>query len=267
MIRFQQTFGAHAGRALDFDVDLIRIGRMPDSDIVFNATADLDASGRHAEVRREAGAFVLIDVGSRNGTYVNGQQIQRHILVMGDEIECGPGGPRLRVELLPGTGAAPARPDAATMAATPIGGGGTTPGDAPTMLASAPPAAGFVGPTPAPGGATPPWGPAPAPTPGPPIVQPLPTRPPPGPVPQGFAPPVQPLPPPPGVPNFGPGGPMGPAPRKYGERTVGLMIQSAVDQSKGSGNRGLILGIALGCAGLFLLAATAAVLVFIFFGR
>lgn len=56
-------------------------------------------------------------------------------------------------------------------------------------------------------------------------------------------------------------------PRKYGERTVGLMIQSAVEQSKSSGNGGLILGLALGCVGLLALAVVAAALIFVFLAR
>src|SRR5690606_9298857 len=58
-----------------------------------------DASGNHAEIRREGGRYVLVDVGSRNGTLVNGRPIQRHVLEGGEEIEFGTGGPRVRVEI------------------------------------------------------------------------------------------------------------------------------------------------------------------------
>ncbi len=142
LIRLQQTFGAHTGRSYAFQKAVVRIGRMPDSDVVFDAHADLDASGRHAELRHEGSAWVLVDVGSRNGTFVNGQRIQRHSIAHGDEIEFGPGGPRLTVELsapaapsVAPPGGMPARPDAATMASSPTPEVGSRP-DAPTMGAT-----------------------------------------------------------------------------------------------------------------------------------
>jgi pSer/pThr/pTyr-binding forkhead associated (FHA) protein len=47
-------------------------GRHPDSDIFLD---DVTVSRRHAEFRREGGGFVVHDVGSLNGTYVNRQRI------------------------------------------------------------------------------------------------------------------------------------------------------------------------------------------------
>jgi pSer/pThr/pTyr-binding forkhead associated (FHA) protein len=116
-IRFHQTFGAHAGRVRELDQDVITFGRLPTSDIAFDAHADLDASGNHAELRHEGGVWVLRDVGSRNGTLVRGKPIQRHEVADGDEIEFGTGGPRVKVELV-----TPAKPitAAGTLPATPI---------------------------------------------------------------------------------------------------------------------------------------------------
>jgi FHA domain len=107
-IRLQQTFGAHAGRVREFDQTVIRIGRLPTNDVAFDPHADLDASGNHAEIRKEARGYVLVDVGSRNGTLVNGQTVQTYALRGGEEIEFGTGGPRIRVELPAGAVAAPA---------------------------------------------------------------------------------------------------------------------------------------------------------------
>jgi hypothetical protein len=45
MIRLRQTKGADRGREFEFEQDLIRIGRMPDSDVNFDPEVDLDASG------------------------------------------------------------------------------------------------------------------------------------------------------------------------------------------------------------------------------
>jgi hypothetical protein len=48
-----------------------------------------DASRRHAEIVAVASGHVLRDLGSTNGTYVNGQRIQEHPLRTGDRIEIG----------------------------------------------------------------------------------------------------------------------------------------------------------------------------------
>src|SRR5207248_6489631 len=45
----------------------VRIGRAPDNDIVID---DPTVSGAHAELRDEAGHWVVTDLGSTNGTYV-----------------------------------------------------------------------------------------------------------------------------------------------------------------------------------------------------
>jgi predicted component of type VI protein secretion system len=97
MIRLRQIKGADSGREFEFDQDLIRIGRMPDSDVNFDPEVDLDASGRHAEIRNEDGRYLLIDTGSRNGTWLNGRRIKHAALDSGDEIELGRGGPKLEI--------------------------------------------------------------------------------------------------------------------------------------------------------------------------
>lgn len=102
MIRLRQTKGADSGRELEFDQDVIRIGRMPDSDVNFDPEVDLDASGRHAEIRSEDERYLLIDAGSRNGTWLNGQRVKHAALRPGDEIELGRGGPKLKVQAMQG---------------------------------------------------------------------------------------------------------------------------------------------------------------------
>ncbi len=97
MIRLRQIKGADAGRELEFEQDLIRIGRMPDSDLNFDPEVDLDASGRHAEIRNKDGSYLLVDTGSRNGTWLNGHRIKQAALGDGDEIEFGRGGPRVLI--------------------------------------------------------------------------------------------------------------------------------------------------------------------------
>lgn len=235
MIRFHQTFGAHAGRTYEFDQDLVRFGRQPDCEVAFDPQADLDASGRHAEVRREGGQYIVVDSGSRNGTWVNGHRVQTAGLSTGDEVEFGHGGPRVRVELVHFQSSAmmtgpmtPAGPGQPTGAATPIPVGYLTP-PGPALDASGPTMAG----TPIPGGrglktpagfsaaVTPLQGGFPGSVPAAPHA------------PGGAMPPPADLPP---LQSGGAGGPApGGGPRAYGEKTVGMMIQSAVSQARADG--------------------------------
>ncbi len=107
MIRLVQEFGAHAGRQLSFDKPHVRVGRAPDSDVVFDAHTDLDASARHCEIALVDQEWFVVDAGSRNGTFVNAVRVQRQGLKHGDVIGCGLNGPRLRVEFSPASVTAP----------------------------------------------------------------------------------------------------------------------------------------------------------------
>jgi len=62
------------------------LGRLPESDIVLN---DPNVSRRHAEFRRTADGVVVTDLGSTNGTRVNGDPVREQLLVSGDEITVG----------------------------------------------------------------------------------------------------------------------------------------------------------------------------------
>jgi hypothetical protein len=62
------------------------IGRMSTSDVVL---ADSNVSRRHAELRRDNDDWVLIDLGSTNGTLVNGKLAREHRLSDGDKLSFG----------------------------------------------------------------------------------------------------------------------------------------------------------------------------------
>jgi hypothetical protein len=64
----------------------VTIGRLPESTIV---VGDPNASRRHAELRRIGNDVVLVDLGSTNGTRVNGASIGERVLEDGDEITIG----------------------------------------------------------------------------------------------------------------------------------------------------------------------------------
>ncbi|MFD8544082.1 FHA domain-containing protein [Streptomyces sp. NPDC059649] len=63
-----------------------RIGRAPDNDLVVD---DLSVSRRHAELRAGPEGFEIIDLGSHNGTYLNGQPVDRAPLIPGDIVGIG----------------------------------------------------------------------------------------------------------------------------------------------------------------------------------
>jgi FHA domain/Trypsin-like peptidase domain len=97
-LKVVHTFGHQAGLVQTLDKDVVRFGRAPDGDVVFDPEYDRDASGQHAEARREGAAWVIVDRGSRNGTFVNGERVERRGLRSGDEVMFGGKGPRVRLE-------------------------------------------------------------------------------------------------------------------------------------------------------------------------
>jgi len=73
-------------RTFHLSAAVTTIGRLPDCDVVI---ADPGASRRHAEVRNQEGAWLLADLGSTNGTLVNGAMAASHVLQEGDRITIG----------------------------------------------------------------------------------------------------------------------------------------------------------------------------------
>lgn len=74
------------GRRVSVGDDPVCIGRMPECEVMLS---DQNVSRRHAEVRRQGGEFVVVDLGSTNGTRVNGSGVKERRLVDGDEITVG----------------------------------------------------------------------------------------------------------------------------------------------------------------------------------
>jgi ABC transport system ATP-binding/permease protein len=66
---------------------VVKIGRRPDNDIVL---ADLGVSKLHAELRMSpTGRYQILDLGSHNGTYVNGNQVNQAELTENDIVSIG----------------------------------------------------------------------------------------------------------------------------------------------------------------------------------
>lgn len=81
------------GQRFVLDAEPVRIGRHPESEVLLS---DPKASRHHAEIRPHGDGFVLTDLGSTNGTRVNGVAVREHVLVDGDELAFG--GTHLRFE-------------------------------------------------------------------------------------------------------------------------------------------------------------------------
>jgi len=78
--------GPNTGARFLLDADQVSTGRHPDSDIFLD---DVTVSRTHATFRREGDDFIVQDVGSLNGTYVNRERIEEATLKTGDEVQIG----------------------------------------------------------------------------------------------------------------------------------------------------------------------------------
>lgn len=74
------------GKRVPLGEEPARIGRMPDCAI---SLSDTQVSRHHAEVRPGGGAYRIVDLGSTNGTLLNGVVVSDRALADGDEISIG----------------------------------------------------------------------------------------------------------------------------------------------------------------------------------
>lgn len=107
--------GPEPGKTIEIGDRAITIGRVDECDVVITSPG---VSRQHVRIERRGGGLVLTDLGSSNGTYVNGQRIGEPTeLFNGDQIRLG-----RSVELLytaPATAAAPATSGTATVTEMP----------------------------------------------------------------------------------------------------------------------------------------------------
>ena len=65
----------------------LRIGRVPENDVVLS---DINVSRHHAELRKSpTGSYEIVDLGSHNGTFVNGQRVSSQLLTEQDLVSIG----------------------------------------------------------------------------------------------------------------------------------------------------------------------------------
>jgi hypothetical protein len=74
------------GKEVPIDRDTMVIGRLQGSEVEIE---DPGASRRHAEIRKDGTEFVLVDLGSTNGTLVNDSPVSEQVLQDGDRITIG----------------------------------------------------------------------------------------------------------------------------------------------------------------------------------
>jgi pSer/pThr/pTyr-binding forkhead associated (FHA) protein len=92
--------GTRRGQRQELDAQKrIRFGRHPDCEVAFDPHRDIDASSRHAELRPLETGWVLVDLGSSNGTYVDGHRVTESPVAPAVALDLlfGPGGPRVRL--------------------------------------------------------------------------------------------------------------------------------------------------------------------------
>lgn len=78
--------GDQTGESFALDIPIVSIGRHPESVIYLD---DVTVSRRHAEVHHVGGAYVVRDLGSLNGTYVDQERVEERQLMHGDELQIG----------------------------------------------------------------------------------------------------------------------------------------------------------------------------------
>lgn len=98
MLRLTFLSGSLKGTEASFAQPVVRIGRSRDCDVRFDRQADPEVSALHAEIVAHKDGWVVLDTASTNGTFVNGERVQKQRLASGDVLVFG-GGASARVEM------------------------------------------------------------------------------------------------------------------------------------------------------------------------
>ncbi len=96
--RLRILSGGRAGGESELLKKRIVVGRSPDADVRLDAELDLAVSALHAELRWGTEGWSVRDLGSRNGTFLNGVRVERETpIAEGDVLRLGADGPELRL--------------------------------------------------------------------------------------------------------------------------------------------------------------------------
>lgn len=88
--------GVQVGRKIRI-ANGVTLGRNPENTVVFSGPDGTLVSGKHAVIEKRGEILMLRDLGSTNGTYVNGTQIAEHPLSIDEVISLGVSGPKMRL--------------------------------------------------------------------------------------------------------------------------------------------------------------------------
>lgn len=99
--KFTVLTGAKAGQTSIFSQAYICVGRHPQCELQFDPDKDLDVSSRHAAISLDGMMYVLRDLGSTNGTFVNGKRLTNdHVLATKDVMRFGQAGPEVEFAVI-----------------------------------------------------------------------------------------------------------------------------------------------------------------------
>lgn len=91
--------GSLAGQNCELNGDFLTIGRGATCAVKFDPLHDRMVSSNHAYIETKPDGFYLLDHNSTNGTFVNGEKIQRTLLKSNDVIRFGKDGPEALVSI------------------------------------------------------------------------------------------------------------------------------------------------------------------------
>lgn len=96
---FVHLSGSKRGKTESFTDSKIRVGTDPSCKLNFDNSIDKNTSPFHAEINLQDCDYVLKDLDSTEGTFVNNRQIKEAVIHDGDLIEYGDNGPRVRFRI------------------------------------------------------------------------------------------------------------------------------------------------------------------------
>ncbi|MEP7212162.1 MAG: PrsW family glutamic-type intramembrane protease [Acidobacteriota bacterium] len=105
------TSGTLAGRTFDLETGFLTVGRSENCSVRFDPSTERIASKQHAFIEARPDGYYLTDNASTNGTFLNGEQIERHKLSSGDNIQFGRKGATATVSVVEPSVFAPAAGD------------------------------------------------------------------------------------------------------------------------------------------------------------
>lgn len=105
------TSGTLAGRTYDLETGFLTVGRSENCTVRFDPASERIASKQHAFIEARPDGYYLADNASTNGTYLNGERIERAKLHSGDEIQFGRKGATARANIVEDAASAPPASD------------------------------------------------------------------------------------------------------------------------------------------------------------